>query len=448
MDAKLATVILKKMLGMKVSVFSTTDNVLKRYQKQLISSAFKPENISLFNDYDALIENFSGHLLFLDSLAWQKYTSISEPFIASLSDNNVIIISLVSTVDIKRSFDFIGQHMDASTKTSDFKKTLILLIAQALLSQKQKKQAEEYRPSQNSLNGLVKRYCSTNLPSQLELKSAFDAIKGISMPTMPEMALKVQKELSTIRPDMKKVADFISKDAGLSGSVLKIINSAAFDLKKKITSIEHASVLLGTDKIKNTVIASAFKNVSSFGEKNKTFTNQLSLESSVLAFCCARLSMYVSEVTQDEAYMAGLFHNGGLLILSAKYSEMKTLLESNIDAPTSLIKKEYDLYFTSHTVVGYLLGQHWQLPDVVTQSIYCHHASSPEKITDETLRGLVSILITANNILQNINGQPESTSEESKIYYGGALTELMIDDEILEQIEIDTNEFMHEEMGG
>jgi HD-like signal output (HDOD) protein len=443
MDAKLVQIIQKKVTSMKVSVFSLAIDVLKKYQIYLIKSGVKPENISVFNDFKKLQQNFSAHLLLIDYHALTNQGNNTESFFQELAKKNIINIALVYS--LKDKVPPMIQKMATGKNDIEFRAAFYLTIAKELLAQKKKKIEQPQKPDSLTINKLINAYCSKDDPTSDELKFAYQAIKGISMPTMPEMALKVRDELSILRPDMKKIADYISRDAGLSGNVLKIINSPAFGLTKKITSIEHASVLLGIDKIKNTVIASAFKSVSGSGDKNKKVRSNIALDSSVIAFCCARLSTYVTDVTQDEAYMAGLFHNGGLLIMVSQHDKMEELVDYSMNFPISMISKEYEKYYSSHTVIGYLLGKHWELPEVVSQAIYLHHIPSTEMIDNPELRGLVSILIAANGIMNKINGYRDKLPQEAGVYYDEALSELMIDEDTLEQIEIETSDFMQSE---
>ncbi len=60
-------------------------------------------------------------------------------------------------------------------------------------------------------------------------------------------------------PDLEVIAKLISQDPGLSGSLLKIVNSPYYGLSNKIASIQRAVNLLGSRSIINLINAQSIK---------------------------------------------------------------------------------------------------------------------------------------------------------------------------------------------
>ena len=65
---------------------------------------------------------------------------------------------------------------------------------------------------------------------------------------LPVISGSIASLMSLIQSDavnISQIADVIKRDVGLSAAILRITNSSAFGLLRKITSIDQAVVLLG-----------------------------------------------------------------------------------------------------------------------------------------------------------------------------------------------------------
>jgi HD-like signal output (HDOD) protein len=51
-----------------------------------------------------------------------------------------------------------------------------------------------------------------------------------------------------------EIAGIIEKDAVIAGNVLKLVNSAMYGRRDSVTSIRHASSLLGINRLRNAVL--------------------------------------------------------------------------------------------------------------------------------------------------------------------------------------------------
>lgn len=84
-------------------------------------------------------------------------------------------------------------------------------------------------------------------------------LQGISVPPQPQIMVDLQMEQVMPVPDLKTIARLISQDPGLSGALLKIVNSKFFGLTNRIASIQQAVNLLGCDTVINLINAQSIK---------------------------------------------------------------------------------------------------------------------------------------------------------------------------------------------
>ena len=68
-------------------------------------------------------------------------------------------------------------------------------------------------------------------------------LKGITIPSPPQIIADLQMEMAMPEPDLNEMADMISKDPGLAGGVLKTLNSPFYG-NRDIASISQAVMML------------------------------------------------------------------------------------------------------------------------------------------------------------------------------------------------------------
>ncbi len=111
-------------------------------------------------------------------------------------------------------------------------------------------------------------------------------------------------QVSKDEPDMEEIERIISRDASLSYTVLKMVNSKYFSIRKRTSSIRQALITLGINQLRQWVYLLSVKDSD---------RNNASEEVLKLSFLRATLSsalverMHTSDITKYEAYMIGMF---------------------------------------------------------------------------------------------------------------------------------------------
>jgi c-di-GMP-related signal transduction protein len=104
-------------------------------------------------------------------------------------------------------------------------------------------------------------------------------------------------------PDIEEIEMIISRDASLSYAILKMVNSAYFALRKKISSIRQAVVTLGIGQLKQWVY------LMSFTEKDNNTSEEILKLSFLRATFASALIEHMKDISisKPEAYMMGMF---------------------------------------------------------------------------------------------------------------------------------------------
>lgn len=204
---------------------------------------------------------------------------------------------------------------------------------------------------------------------------------------------------------MADISALISKDPVVSCKVLQLVNSAYYGFRSSFSSIEQAVVHLGANTIKNLAITMSVHQVfghESFVRLKKFNINVFWYHSLMCATLARRIARKIGFTNIDEAYLAGILHDIGKLILVATFPvEHETILAKTKDRQNTLWA-EKQLLGVTHGETGGWLMQRWRLNSMVADAIHYHHEPA-EKIKEAF--PLVRIIYTANLLCQNDAGE-------------------------------------------
>lgn len=226
---------------------------------------------------------------------------------------------------------------------------------------------------------------------------------GIAIPPQPQVLVDLQMEQFSPDCCVASIADLICQDVGLSGAILKTVNSPYFNLSNEITSITQAVNILGVDSVVNLVNAQSIKGALSDDDiiAMGTFWDS----AMDVAMACAVVAKQIGFPTPDEAYTLGLFHDCGIALLMSRFKNYNTILQEAYSREDKNISvTENELLNTNHSVVGYYVGKSWNLPAYLCEAIHEHHKI--EKVfkdsnVDPKKKTLLAILKMAEHICKS-----------------------------------------------
>jgi len=197
-----------------------------------------------------------------------------------------------------------------------------------------------------------------------------------SLPALPGVYNELMQELKSAEPSLERAGEIVAKDPGLSANILKLVNSAFFGIGHTIAHPSEAAMFLGIESLKALVLSlqvfSQFQQV-----QFKEFTvEQLWKHSWTTGVLARRLCVFeeAGRATTDEAFIAGLLHDVGKLILAGNHPEQyHELLRQAHLKKVALWQVEFQTLHASHAELGgYLLGR-WGLPAGVVEAVGFHH---------------------------------------------------------------------------
>lgn len=242
------------------------------------------------------------------------------------------------------------------------------------------------------------------MSQELTAEQIQQSLQGISVPPQPQIMVDLQMEQYMPDPDLETIAKLISQDPGLSGALLKIVNSPYYGLRNKITSIQRAVNLLGSRSIINLINAQSIK--GELHDDAIVTLNRFWDTAQDVAMTCLTLAKRVGLENGDEAYALGLFHDCGVPLMLKQFPNYMSVLEeayASASAECRVVDTENRVFNTNHAVVGYYTSKSWRLPDHVSQAIANHHNalaifSDESSRNNSSLKNLLAILKMSEHI--------------------------------------------------
>ena len=188
------------------------------------------------------------------------------------------------------------------------------------------------------------------------------------LPTLPKVLDEVAKLVE--RPDSttEEVAKLISMDQVLSAKVLKMVNSPVYGFPGRISSIQHALVLLGFNVLRSIIVSTSVFEVMT--------ENMVGLWEHSLgcAMACGAAARMLGFKDAEEYSVAGLLHDVGRLVLFRSLPRHLTRVLATARAEGRLLREvERAMLGYDHAALGGMLLRRWRFPEGLEKAVRHHH---------------------------------------------------------------------------
>ncbi|MEO0511586.1 MAG: HDOD domain-containing protein [Planctomycetota bacterium] len=206
--------------------------------------------------------------------------------------------------------------------------------------------------------------------------------------TLPEVTLKIIELVEDPDSTAAQLHELISTDPALCGRVLKVVNSSFYGLPGQVASIDRAIVMLGLNAVKNIAIAASLNKLFRGGTLTQEFSARDLWDHSIATAVCSKLlADAIGHRMGDEAFLAGLMHDVGIMVeLQTGRHELVDVLESitpaNDGVPAgSMLEAERRIFGADHTSFGAGLCAKWKFPRTLAAVCAFHHrpTEAPEE---------------------------------------------------------------------
>lgn len=212
----------------------------------------------------------------------------------------------------------------------------------------------------------------------------------LALPSIPRVIARVLAELNRDEPDLRRISSDINTDPGLAARLLRLANSAQFQLTNRIGTVSEALAVLGLEQVRSLTAAAgmavAFKKVPGM---DMHYFWRFSLDVAKLS----RMLAQEARVNAATAFTAGLMHAAGELVMHLGMPEQMDWL--NDQAPALSGRRagaERRLLGYCYADVGAGFARAWEFPEAIVEAIQYQITPFADDVY-EPLAGIVHIAV-------------------------------------------------------
>ncbi len=177
----------------------------------------------------------------------------------------------------------------------------------------------------------------------------------LTLPTLPEVALKIRDEIENDNVDASRIAGIVTTDTALSAKLLQVANSPLYRARNPIENIKTAIARLGYNQIRTLVSSLVMKQMfQATSDALDTRLRESWTHSVQVAAIASVLASAASSLQKDQAMLAGLVHDIGKLPILVRAEEIPELVEDEALLDRILAKL--------HPVIGEKILAKWDFP--------------------------------------------------------------------------------------
>lgn len=215
-------------------------------------------------------------------------------------------------------------------------------------------------------------------------ESIFESVQ--SLPPLPAAVTRLLALLREPDADFGKIASVLETDQTLTARTLRAANSPIYGVSRRVQTVRTATVMLGRTAIMGLVVAASMERIQNSLQKLWPFDAKLFWQHNLAVALIARaLAKHYRLQDPEEAYVAGLLHDIGKLVMLNHFGEnYAQLLRGAQHGTKPLYLLERAAFETDHAASGQALCLHWHIPHSLTHAVAKHHDEDdrkPESVT-------------------------------------------------------------------
>lgn len=186
----------------------------------------------------------------------------------------------------------------------------------------------------------------------------------LDLPGFPDVVVRLHRTLGDQNSSSRDVVRLVSSEPALSGRLLQLANSAAFNAgNRPVADLKGAITLLGFNLVRSTATSFAMRQLQQqeWLAPLRPHLAQLWKESTAVAAICFSVARHVDALRPDEALATGLFHQiGSLYVLTRAHREGVVI---------GAVDDWADTISGWHPTIARIILEHWLLPESLALAV-------------------------------------------------------------------------------
>jgi len=210
--------------------------------------------------------------------------------------------------------------------------------------------------------------------------------------SLPQVLSEVLNEVGKENFSADSLANIILKDPSLTSRVLKMSNSSFYQRFAEIKTVHQAINVLGVTTVKCLALSTSIFHPERIAKETGIDPSEFFIYVLSVAAGSKRIAQATEYASTEEAFIAGLLHDIGLLFFLHKYPGEYRQIISKKTGATDLIEAEKKVFGVDHTEVGSHMAEVWRIPKEIAVAIGDHH-SGPAKGKEYTISNIVRLAV-------------------------------------------------------
>lgn len=213
---------------------------------------------------------------------------------------------------------------------------------------------------------------SAAAPSSMSMEYVLARLSDL--PVMPAVVADLVASIDDDNIDLDQLARKIERDQALASKTLRIANSPFFGLTGQIGSIQEAAAVIGLRTIRSIALASAVGNVVGNAGVSADSLRAFWLHAFETAVAARQLAPKL-QVSAEHAFVAGLLHDIGKIVVSLYCTEMHAaIVKFSSEHNTDWYTAESELGVPDHGLIASALAQRWHFPEALIEALANYHS--------------------------------------------------------------------------
>ncbi len=268
----------------------------------------------------------------------------------------------------------------------------------------------------------------TNLPAvqaSLDLVNCEQLLARLGgqlhIPSLPESLTALTHLVQQPNPNLQQIVASIEQDPILSGDILHTLRQPAFQSQLKrpidIVNIHQCVNLMGFERLYQLALANGMKQLAGTDQIIKHLVGY----AAKTAYACAEIAGYLPPqehpLTQERAYLFGLYLHGGMFALAGSFgASYAPIIKQSLSLPVTAHQQEQQS-FVGHDQLGVLVVKQWGLNEryvadrVFLTAIAYHHHPHYECITSDEIRLMIATGLLAQSMVNELVYQAYQSQE-------------------------------------
>jgi putative nucleotidyltransferase with HDIG domain len=178
--------------------------------------------------------------------------------------------------------------------------------------------------------------------------------------------------------DFDRIVQCLHGEPVLSARVLKVANSPYYRRSGQVGSVERALQMLGLNAVRGIAAAGALDRMLPPQAGQFFDPQRFRRHSAAVASAAQAISRQAGLGVDGEAFMAGLLHDIGALLLAKSDPAAMARFAPKAELSAEAALAEEQAHFgIDHSAAGVLIVQAWALPDWLKDAVADHHGTGP-----------------------------------------------------------------------